>query len=51
MFFFVGATAPGIDPTKTYSNHSPKFMVDEDALLLGLRALTHVTCDYLEANG
>ena len=33
------------------SNHSPRFKVDENALLLGLRALTHVTCDYLETVG
>jgi amidohydrolase len=50
VFFFVGSTDPGIDPATAYSNHSPRFKVDESALLLGLRALAHVTCDYLEAN-
>jgi amidohydrolase len=47
MFFFVGATAPGIDPATAPSNHSPKFSLDESALDLGLRALLQVTLDYL----
>ena len=51
LFFFVGVTAPGIDPAKAYSNHSPKFEVDEKGLEVGVRALAHVTCDWLEANG
>jgi amidohydrolase len=48
LFFFIGVTAPGINPAKAPSNHSPRFAVDEKALLLGLRALTHVACDFLE---
>ncbi len=49
LFFFVGITPPEIDPTKAYANHSPRFQVDERGLKLGLRALAHLTCDYLEA--
>ena len=49
MFFFVGVTAPGQDPAKAAPNHSPRFHVDESGLLLGVRALAHLTCDYLEA--
>jgi len=49
MFFFVGATAPGIDPATAPSNHSPKFSLDESSLDLGLRALLQVTLDYLHA--
>lgn len=49
MFFFVGATAPGIDPAAAPSNHSPKFLLDESSLDLGLRALLQVTLDYLHA--
>ena len=49
MFFFVGATAPGIDPATAPSNHSPKFGLDESSLDLGLRALLQVTLDYLHA--
>jgi amidohydrolase len=47
MFFFVGATAPGIDPVTAPSNHSPKFALDESSLDIGLRALLQVTLDYL----
>lgn len=47
MFFFVGATAPGIDPATAPSNHSPKFALDESSLDIGLRALLQVTLDYL----
>ncbi len=47
MFFFVGATAPGIDPVTAPSNHSPSFALDESSLDVGLRALLQVTLDYL----
>ncbi len=47
MFFYVGATAPGIDPATAPSNHSPKFALDESSLDLGLRAMLQVTLDYL----
>ena len=50
VFFFVGVTPPGIDPAKAYSNHSPKFFADERGLLIGMRALAHMACDFLESN-
>lgn len=50
LFFFIGVTPPGEDPAKAYANHSPRFFVDEAGLALGLRAFTHVTCDWLESN-
>jgi amidohydrolase len=49
MFFFVGVTPPGVDPTKAYSNHSPKFVADERSFVLGVRALAHLACDFLES--
>ncbi len=51
MFFFVGATAPGIDPQTAPSNHSPEFMLDEASLDVGLRALLQVSLDYLHGPG
>ena len=51
MFFFVGATAPGIDPETAPSNHSPEFMLDESSLDVGLRALLQVSLDYLHGPG
>lgn len=47
MMFFVGATAEGIDPATAPSNHSPLFMLDEQSLDLGLRAMLQVALDYL----
>jgi len=49
MFFFVGATGKGIDPLTAPGNHSPKFLLDESSLDLGVRALLQVALDYLHA--
>ena len=51
MFFFVGATAAGIDPATAPGNHSPQFLLDEQALDVGLRALLQVSLDYLHGGG
>ena len=51
FFFFVGATAPGIDPAAAPSNHSPRFMLDERALEVGVRALSALAFDALSAPG
>ncbi len=51
MFFFVGATPPGVDPQTAPSNHSPEFMLDEASLDVGLRALLQVSLDYLHGPG
>ncbi|HTT10771.1 MAG TPA: amidohydrolase [Burkholderiaceae bacterium] len=48
LFFFVGVTESGTEVDKAAPNHSPRFRVDESGLLLGLRALAHVACDFLE---
>jgi amidohydrolase len=49
LFFFVGVTRPDVDPAKAPPNHSPRFHVDEHALLLGVRSLAHLACDFLDA--
>ena len=49
LFFFVGVTPPQQDPRSAPSNHSPLFYVDEAGLLLGVRALAQLACDFLEA--
>jgi amidohydrolase len=49
VFYFVGVTPPEVDLAQAYSNHSPRFVVDESALLLGVRSLAQVACDYLES--
>jgi amidohydrolase len=48
LFFFVGVTPAGQDPSKAPSNHSPLFFLDESGLDVGLRALLGVAVDYLQ---
>ena len=47
LYFWLGITPPGTDPATVASLHSPYMRVDEDALVLGVRAMTAVTVDYL----
>jgi len=47
VFFFLGITPPGTDPSKAAPNHSPRFFVDEAALPTGVRAMAHLAVDYL----
>ena len=49
LFIFLGVTPEGVDPKKAAPNHSPRFYADEAGLVLGVRALAHLACDYLEA--
>ncbi len=51
VFFGLGVTPPGLDPAHTWPNHSPKFLVDDNALPVGVRALSRVTLAYLANNG
>jgi len=51
LFIFLGGSPKGTDLTKAAYNHSPRFYVDESALLLGVRALTHLTLDYMNGAG
>jgi amidohydrolase len=46
MFFVLGATAPGTDPAKAPTNHSPLFRVDDATLAVGVRALASLALDY-----
>lgn len=50
MFFFLGIT-PNDQVGKAPQNHSPRFFVDEKALLTGVRALSHLAADYLTSVG
>ena len=44
FFFFLGITPPG---TKPIPNHSPYFLVDESALIVGVRAMANLAVDFL----
>ena len=50
MFWFVGATAPGIDPITAPGNHSPLFVLVEASLDVGFRSMLQVALDYLHAH-
>ncbi len=47
FFYFIGITPRGGDRKQSAPNHSPRFFVDESALLLGVRSLAHLTLDYM----
>jgi amidohydrolase len=44
-FFFNVGVAPDLPREQVAPNHSPRFMVNEAGLLVGLRALMHATVD------
>lgn len=50
LFLFLGVSKPEEAATAA-ANHSPRFMVDESGLIQGVRALTHLTIDYLHGAG
>ena len=45
FFYFLGITPRGTDRKQSAPNHSPRFFVDESALVLGVRSLAHLTLD------
>lgn len=47
VYFWLGIRTPGASLTEFPANHSPRFRVDEDALIVGVRALAHLAADYL----
>ncbi|GAC1621205.1 MAG: M20 family metallopeptidase [Nevskia sp.] len=49
LFVFVGVRRPGASTEEYAANHSPRFKVDEDGLVLGVRTLVNLTLDYMKA--
>lgn len=47
FYFFVGSTAPELDPRTAPGNHSPYFTLDEAALQVGVRAMLEVSSELL----
>ncbi len=47
FYFLLGVTPPDRDPATAPANHSPLFYIDESALLVGLRSMSHLTAAYL----
>lgn len=50
LFFFLGVNKPGVKLGQAAPNHSPLFYVNDDALVVGVRALSYLALDYLRGN-
>jgi amidohydrolase len=48
FYFFLGGMTPG--NTTPYPHHTPDFLIDDSGLLLGVKAMTQLSIDYLNAN-
>ncbi|MDZ7669219.1 MAG: amidohydrolase [Gammaproteobacteria bacterium] len=51
LFFFIGGRPPEVPLEEAIPNHSPLFYVDEDALVLGVEAMSRLAVDYLSRGG
>src|SRR4051812_435813 len=47
LFVFLGVTPPDQDPAKAAPNHSPRFFVDESALVVGTRTMASLAVNFL----
>jgi amidohydrolase len=47
LFIFLGGMPKGQDPLKAPSHHTPDFYLDESGFILGVKALTNLTLDYM----
>ncbi|MGH7338239.1 MAG: amidohydrolase, partial [Myxococcota bacterium] len=47
VFFFLGINPPGLPLAEAAPKHTPRFSLDEGALVIGVRALAHLTVDTL----
>ena len=46
FFFFLGGMTPGT--TESFPHHTPDFVIDDSGLLLGVKALTEMSIDFLD---
>ncbi|MEQ7153745.1 amidohydrolase [Brevundimonas aurifodinae] len=51
VFYHLGGTADGVDPAMAPPNHSPQFDVNEDVLVVGVRAHVLSALRFLEREG
>lgn len=47
FFFFLGGMTPGT--TESFPHHTPDFLIDDAGMQLGVKAMTELTLDYLNA--
>ena len=48
LFFFLGGMPKGKNPAETASHHTPDFYIDESSFVLGMKAMSSLTLDYME---
>jgi amidohydrolase len=48
LYLFLGGRPPAVPAEGFPSNHSPRFMIDESVLKLGVRTLAHLAADYAQ---
>nr|WKN37635.1 amidohydrolase [Tunicatimonas sp. TK19036] len=48
LFFFLGGMPAGMNPEDAAPHHTPDFFIDDSGLTLGVRALSHLTLEYME---
>jgi len=48
FYFFLGGTPTDVPEAEAPSHHTPGFYVDDASLLLGVKAMTQLTLDYLK---
>jgi amidohydrolase len=50
LYILLGVNAKGVGPGEAAANHSPLFYANEEALPIGVRALTALVVDYLNSD-
>jgi amidohydrolase len=50
LFFFLGAYPAGMNLKAQPTHHTADFMIDEKAMITGVKALVNLTLDYMEMN-
>lgn len=50
LFFFLGGMPKGMAAVDAAPHHTPDFYIDESGLTLGVKSLTNLALDYMEAN-
>ncbi|AQG82293.1 N-acyl-L-amino acid amidohydrolase [Spirosoma montaniterrae] len=51
FFFFLGGMTKGKKVEEAAPHHTPDFQIDEGGFVLGMKALCHLTIDYMEQAG
>lgn len=50
LYFFLGGASKGKPISETAPHHTPDFYIDESGFVLGMKAMSDLTIDYMEMN-